>query len=86
MLCFLLFWTFLPFVKKLKFKDIEGELNNPLLAQNNKDLLQNNKEEAELKLIETAQNVPNITIDVNVQNEYRNEAKNIINKKEATNV
>lgn len=78
-LCFLLFWTLLPFIKKLKFKDIEGELNNPLLWQN--------KEDAELMLNETAhQKAPNINMDVNVQNEYRNEAQDIINKKGATNV
>lgn len=75
--CLLITWTFLPFIKKLKFRGIEGEFNNPL---------EQNKLQAEANLIETAQNTPNINVDVNIQNDYNNEIKDIINAKEAKNV
>ena len=77
MFCMLIVWTFLPFLKKIKFMDFEGDFNSPLHS---------NKNEAELRVQETASNTPNITVDVNIQNKYNDEVNDIIKEKGVANV
>lgn len=74
--CTLILWTFLPFLNKVKIKNIEGTFNNPLYQ---------NKEEAEQKLTEIANQTPNINVDVNIQNKYNNEITKIMTEKGVAN-
>ncbi|MBQ9149726.1 hypothetical protein IJX73_02230 [bacterium] len=68
--------TFLPFIKKFKFRDIEGNINNPL----EQNLLQ-----AEANLVDAANKTPNINMNVNIQNKYNDEIKDITKNKEVAN-
>lgn len=80
MFCFLLVLAVLPFISKFKIFDFEGVINNPLLQA--KEYAENNLN----SIANKTENMPNIDINVNVQNELREEVKKIKAEKGVSNV